>query len=283
MAKVGIITDTIACLPPEIVREYDIRILPVALTINGKPYRDGVDISPDGFWEIFSEMKEFTTAAPAPAEYIDILTDLSKTTDSIACIFVSKALSGVYEAAVQACSLFNEENPAVNIEIIDSRTAAGAEGFIVEEAAKAANDGKSLTEVTQVANDTIPRVKFVTVMETLKYIIKSGRAPKTAYMGELLQVKPIVGMLNNTGLVENLGRARGKEKALTKLLDIMEKHVDVSQPVRVYVQYTNSIKDGEHLKELVTNKFNCTETYFTPYTPVMSGHTGPVLAVSFYV
>jgi len=282
MAKVGIVTDTIACLPPEIIQRYDIRILPVPLNINGKPHRDGVDINPDGFWEIFKDIREFTTGAPAITEYTDILTDLSKTTDNIVCIFVSKGLSAINEAGVQACDLFKKENPGVNIEVVDSRTAAGAEGFIVEEMARAANDGKSLAEVVQVANDTIPRVKFVTVMETLKYLIKSGRAPKTAYMGELFQVKPIIGMVNNTGLVENLGRARGKEKALARLLKLMEEHVDVSQPIRVNVHYTNSIKDGEQLKELVTNRFNCMETYFTPYTPVMSGHTGPVVAVSFY-
>jgi DegV family protein with EDD domain len=152
----------------------------------------------------------------------------------------------------------------------------------VEEIAKAANDGKSLAEVVQVANDTIPRVKFVTVMETLKYLIKSGRAPKTAYMGELFQVKPIIGMVSNTGLVENLGRARGKEKALAKMLELMEGHIDVNQPIQVNVHYTNSIEDGEQLKALVTKRFNCTQVYFTPYTPVMSGHTGPVIAVSFF-
>ena len=90
-------------------------------------------------------------------------------------------------------------------------------------------------------------------------------------------------MLNNTGLVENLGRARGREKALVKMLEIMEEHINTGQPVRVNVQYTNSKENGEQLKEMVTAKFNCTDVYFTPYTPVMSGHTGPVVAVSFYV
>ena len=282
MAKVGIVTDTISCLPPEIIEKYDIRILHVALNINGKPYRDGVDINPDGFWKMFPDIKEFTTGAPALSEYNDILADLSKTTDSIVAIFVSKGLSAINEAAVQASDLFKKENPGVNIEILDSRTAAGAQGFVVEEMARAANDGKSLAEVVQVANDTIPRVKFVTVMETLKYLIRSGRAPKTAYMGELFQVKPIIGMLNNTGLVENLGRARGKEKALARLLEIMGEYVEASQPVRVNVHYTDSIENGEQLKQMVTARFNCTETYFTPYTPVMAGHTGPVVAVSFY-
>jgi len=282
MAKVGIITDSIACLPPEIIREYDIRILPVALNINGKPYRDGVDIEPDGFWKMFPEVKEFTTGAPALTEYTDILSELSKTTDNIAAIFVSRGLSAIGEAAVQASDLFKKENPGINVEILDSRTAAGAEGFIVEEMAKAATAGKSLAEVVQVGNDMIPRVKFVTVMETLKYLIKSGRAPRTAYMGELFQVKPIIGMLNNTGLVENLGRARGKEKAIERMLEIVGEQVDTSRPIKVNVHYTDSIEDGEQLKEKVTARFDCAETHFTPYTPVMSGHTGPVVAVSFY-
>ena len=102
MAKVGIVADSIACLPPEIIKEYGIRILPVALNINGKPYRDGVDIDPDGFWKIFPGIKEFTTGAPALTEYTDILSELSKTTDSIVCTFVSAALSAIHEAAVQA-------------------------------------------------------------------------------------------------------------------------------------------------------------------------------------
>jgi DegV family protein with EDD domain len=282
MANVGIITDSIACLPPEIIKEYDIRTVPVALNINGKPYRDGVDIKPDGFWEIFDEVKEFTTGAPALSEYTDIISDLAKTSDGIVGIFVSHALSAIGEAAVQAADLMKKENPNLNIEIIDSRTAAGAQGFLVEEAAKAAREGKSVSEIVQIIKDTIPKVKFTTAMETLKYLIKSGRAPKTAYMGELFQVKPIIGMLNNTGEVENLGRARGWDKAKSKLLDIISENIGSSQNVRFNVHYTNSIEDGEKLKQMVVDRFNPSDIYFTPYTPVMAGHTGPVIAVSFF-
>ncbi|MDD5435892.1 MAG: DegV family protein [Nitrospira sp.] len=282
MTKVGIITDTIACLPPEVIKKHDIRIVPVALNINGKPYRDSIDINPEAFWKLFPEIKEFTTGAPALSEYISIFSDLSRETNNIAAIFVSKALSAIGEAAKQAADMLKKENPAVNIEIVDSRTAAGAEGFIVEEMAKASLEGKSLEEVIQAGKDMIPRVKFVTAMDTLKYLIRSGRAPKTAYMGELFQVKPIIGMLNNTGLVENLGRARGKDKAVSRLLEIMKEQLDGSQPVKINVHYTDSIDEGKKLKELVASKYNNTEIYFSPYTPVMAGHTGPVVAISFY-
>jgi DegV family protein with EDD domain len=284
MANVGIVTDSIACLPPEIIKQYDIRTVPVALNINGKPYRDGVDIEPEGFWNIFNEVKEFTTGAPALTEYTEIFSDLLKTSNGIVGIFVSKALSAISEAAFQAADLLKKENPKLKIEIVDSRTAAGAQGFLVEEAAKAAKEGKSISEVSRVVQDTILKVKFATAMETLKYLIKSGRAPKTAYMGELFQVKPIIGMLNNTGEVENLGRARGWDKAQAKILDIIAENIGPSENVRFNVHYTNSIDDGEKLKQMVIDRFNPvpSNVYFTPYTPVMAGHTGPVLAVSFF-
>jgi DegV family protein with EDD domain len=282
MAKVGIVTDTISCLAPDKVREYGIRLVPVSLTINGKSYRDLVDLSPDDFWKLFPGIKEFNTGAPALAEYTNIFDELSRTTDSIVCTFVSKGLSATFEAAVQARELFLKEHPNVKIEIIDSRTAAGAQGFITLEMARAAEAGKNLAEVIQVANNMIPRVKFVCAMETLKLLIKIGRAPKTAYMGELFQVKPIIGMVNNTGLVENLGRARGMEKTMLKLVELMEQYIDRDKPAHVNVHYSNSVEDGERLKKLVTSRFNCTELYFTPYSPVMCGAVGPVVAVAFY-
>lgn len=282
MAKVGIVTDTISCLTPEKVEEYGIKLVPVSLNINGKAYRDLVDLSPDAFWKMFPDIKEFTTGAPALAEYTSIFQELSRTSDSIACTFVSKGLSATFEAAVQARDLFIKDNPGVKIELIDSRTAAGAQGFIVLEMARAAQAGKSLEEVVQVANEMIPRVRFVCALETMKLLIKIGRAPKTAYMGELFQVKPIIGMVNNTGLVENLGRARGMEKTMQKLVDLMAQYVDSQQPAHVMVHYSNSIPDGEQVKEMVTSRFNCTELYFTPYSPVMCGAVGPVVAVSFY-
>ena len=282
MAKVAIVTDTISCLDPDKVKEYGIRMVPVSLNINGKTYRDLVDLSPDQFWKLFPDIKEFGTAAPALAEYTKIFEELSQTTDNIACTFVSKALSATLEAALQARDIFQKNHPEVKIEIIDSRTAAGAQGFVALEMARAAEAGKNLAEVVSVGNAMTSKVRFVCALETLKLLIKIGRAPKTAYMGELFQVKPIIGMVNNTGLVENLGRARGMDKAMSKLVEFMEPYVDPNKPAHISVHYSNSIADGEKLKKMVTDKFKTSELYFTPYSPVMCGSIGPVLAVAFY-
>lgn len=282
MSKVGIVTDTINCLPPESIKEFDIHVVPLALSINGKAYRDQVDLTPDEFWKMFKDIKEFSTGASSLNEFISTFTELGKTTDSIVCIVVSKALSATHEFATQAKEAVKAENPNVNIEIIDSKTAAGAQGFIVLEAAHAAQAGKNLDEVVQIIREMMPRVKFGVAMDTLKYLMKSGRAPKTAVIGELLQVKPIIGMVNQTGLVENLGRARGKQKAMLKLIDLVKEYADTSKPLHLIVHYTDRIEDGEELKRMATSQLNCAEVHMTPYTPVMAGHTGPVVALSFY-
>ncbi|MFC1861380.1 DegV family protein [Chloroflexota bacterium] len=282
MSKVGIVTDTICCLPPELVKQYDIRVVPVGLVIDGKSYRDS-DLTNEEFWRLFYRAKEQpTTSAVSLGDFTGIFKELAVSTDSIACILVSKVLSATNEAAVQAKEMVKKEHPNLNIEIIDSKTATGAEGFIVLEMAKAAQADKNLAEVVAVAHDMIPRVKFVVAMDTLKYLIKSGRAPKTAVIGELLGVKPLIGMLSCTGLVESLGRVRGKKKAMLKMADMIKANIDTTKPMHLMVHYTDSIADGEELKDMVTSLYNCKEVYFTPYTPVMASACGPVVAISFY-
>jgi DegV family protein with EDD domain len=282
MSKVGIITDTIASLPPEIVKQYDIKIVPIILNIDGQRLRDQVDISVDEFWKRFDSIKEYSTSAPSITEFQEVFAEVSKKYKEIICSFVSRGLSATYESAVQARDAFAAENPGIKIEILDSRTAAGAEGFVVLEMAKAAAEGKTLADILKVGEAVIPKTGFICAMETLKYIIRSGRAPKTAYMGELFQVKPLVGIVHNTGIVENMGRARGKEKSYEKTVEMMADFIDTGRPIRVNIHYTSSISDGEHLKQMVTSKYNCSEVFLTPYSPVISGHTGPVVCVAFY-
>lgn len=282
MSKVGIVTDTTSCLPPELVKEYDIRIMPIGLVIGGKHYTDA-DLTNDEFWKLFYAANgSSSTTAANPAEFAKIFTELGKSTDSIVCIVVSKALSATHQAAVKGSEMAKKTNPKLNIKIVDSKTSAGALGFLVLAAARAAQSGNSLSEVVQTVNDMIPRVKFLTVMDTLKYLIKSGRAPKAALIGDLLGVKPIIGMVSTTGLVESLGRARGKKKAVAKIVEMTRDYIDASKPMHFMVHYTDSLEAGEELKKLVAANFDCTELYLTPYTPVMASSTGPVVAISFY-
>lgn len=282
MSKVAVVTDTVSCLPEELIRQYGIEIIPVYLVINRKNYKD-TDISNAEFWRLFNETTEaITTNAANPADFEAIFQNLAHKTDSICCILVSKQLSATNKAAHMAKDALKEKIPSLKIEIIDSASATGAQGYIVLEAAKAAQAGKNLNEVAKAAQDMVSRVKFVTVMNTLKYLIRSGRAPKVAMIGNWLNVKPLIGMVNGSGLVENLGRERGMDKAIEKIIEMVKDYADTTKPLHIMVHYTDEKALGEKIRQMVTTRYNCVEVYMTPYTPVMVSQTGPVVAIAFY-
>ena len=265
------------------IKELDIRVAPYHLIMQGKDYRDQIDITPAEFWKVFKGLKELpTTAAVSPGDYADIFKELAKSTDSIACIIISRALSAAYKSAEEARDIVLEKHPNLKIELIDTRNSVGALGFIVLEAARAAKAGKTLEEVVKVTYDLIPRVKYVAAFDTLKYLIKGGRAPKTAVIGDFLQIKPIIGIIDHTGMVQSLGKERGKNNAISKLADLIKSHADMEKPLHVMAHFTDRKEDAEALRKLITSQYNCAEVYMTDLTPVMATHTGPAVGLSFY-
>jgi DegV family protein with EDD domain len=281
MSEVAIVTDSISCIPPALTGKYNISVIPAGLVIDRKVYPD-MSISNDKFWEMFYTAKEpITTNAISPQEFHDLFSEIGNRTDNIVCILFSKVFSSTFAAAESASKTLKEERPKLNIEIIDSKTATGAEGFVVLEAAKAAQAGKSLAEVVKVAHDSIPRANFFCSLDTLKYLIHSGRAPKIALLSDLMRVKPIISINKESGLVENVGRARGKEKALRKMVDMVRSSV-ADRPVHLNIHYSDNAEDGEKLKKIAASKLNAVEIFVTPYSPVMASQCGPVAAIAYY-
>jgi DegV family protein with EDD domain len=282
MSKVGIVTDSTSCLPEGLIEEFDIKVVPVGVTLDDRTFMD-TDITAEEFWRLFKAAKNLpTTHAANPASFASAFKEHAKTKESVLCILVSHKLSATHEAAIQAKEMVREDYPNLQVEIMDSKTSTGALGFIVLEAARAAKENKSLSEVMKVVEDMIPRVKFVVGMNTMKYLIKTGRAPKSALIGEFLKIKPLIGMVSGTGLVESMGRVNGWSKTMLKLAEMVQEHTDTSKPLHVMVHYTDSIENGEELKSYINSKYNCAEVHLTPYSPVMAAATGPVVSVAFY-
>jgi DegV family protein with EDD domain len=283
MPTVGIITDSTSCLPSDLLSEYSIGLVPMGLVINGRVYQDETGLTAQIFWQMFKETATPITTAPiSPGEFYAKFIEIGKVTKDIVCILVSKTLTASYMAAESGKILAIDRNPKLNIQIVDSKTSTGALGYIVLEAARAAQQNKSFDDVVQIVNNMIPRVKYVSMMDTMKYMIRLGRAPKDAETSESMGIKPLTGMVRGTGLVESLGRVRGKEKGMIRLVDMIKEYANTTKPLHVMVHYSEQVSDGEKLKGMVISKYTVKEFYMTPYTPVMACHTGPILAIAFY-
>ncbi|MFP3975178.1 MAG: DegV family protein [Chloroflexota bacterium] len=118
-------TDSTSCLPPDVVKEYDIRVVPATLMIDGKAYSDQVSLTSDEFWRMFKEAKDIpTTGAISSGAFAATFLELSKSVDGIVCILVSGALSAIHESAVQAREMVKSRDSNTPIEIIDSKTSS---------------------------------------------------------------------------------------------------------------------------------------------------------------
>ncbi len=258
-------------------------MLPVGLVIDGKHYRDNIDISrEDVLRRIENNDPQPSTTAVSPGDFVSKFEQLSEVTDGIVCILVSKVLTASHESAYQAKRHVRRKHPGVKIEIMDSRTSAGALAFVVAEAARAAQEGKTMQEVIEVARDMISRVIYLAAPESLKYLINIGRAPKSATIGEMLDVKPIIGFIDDTGLLEVVTRVRGKRKTISKVVDLIDKYADTDRPINVMVHYTDGTNDANELKEMITARYDCAQVHMAPYSPVMVSAVGPTVGIAFY-
>lgn len=282
MAEVKIVADSSVCLPRELLEKHGILLVPEIIIFGNKVYRDGMDLDPHEFYTMLQQAKELpTTSAPSPEDFANAYQRAIKDADSIICILVT---SGFSSMGLKSALIARESFPKVPIEVIDSRTAVGAYGFVVLAAARAAAEGKSLPGVVKAAEDMKMRVNMIAALDTLKYLAKGGRIGKAAcWAGGLLSIKPIIEVPTSTGVVEPIERVRTRRKALQRLLDIMGERVVTEQPLHVSIDHANVPDDADWLKTQVHSHFDCNEIYINDWAPVAGVHCGPgVIGLSFY-
>jgi len=263
------------------VRQYQLRILPINLYFGDKVYREWIDITPTQAYEQFlKDPKRFTTSAPSPTDCLEAYRDAAKGAQNILCITVSSKLSMVYESALVAREQAKHELPGMTIEVLDSHTATAAEGFVALAGARAAAEGKSLTEVVKAAEEMRDKVSVLVLLDTMRYVYRSGRIPKVAARaGSILNIRPIFTV---SGVVHFIGIARSKEQGIDRLLRKMRDKVEPG-PAHVAVMHAYAPDEAEKLKERISSEFNCAELWLAEFSPVMGYACGTgTLALAFY-
>jgi len=284
VSKVAVVTDSTCCLPVELIRDYDIHLVPLFIIHQGKSYRDGIDISPDEVYEIMRRRKDLpTTSTPSAGDFLEVYQQLSHEAESILCITLTGQQSKVFEAALVAKGKSQEMIPGTPIEVIDSRAVSGALGFVVLEAARVVRQGADLAQAADAARAMISRVNHIATLDTLYYLARTGRIGRAAaWAGSALNIKPVVEHSTAIGETKPVARPRTKVKAVECLLKLMAERVGNSK-VHVIVHHAGELEEGKKLKAEIGTRFNCAELHLTEYTPGMGVHAGPgVLAISFY-
>jgi DegV family protein with EDD domain len=283
MKKVAVVTDTTACIPQEQVKRYDIEVVPVQLIFEDKTYRDGIDISAAEFYaQLRKAPRTPTTASSSPELYLEAFQKAGHSAESILCITEPSKFSAMYNSASVAKEMVARTLPDVDIAVLDCTTAAAGQGLVALAAARAAAKSQNLKEVREAAEQVMARVNLFATLDTLQYLVKSGRVPQAAALvNSLLQIKPIFTL--NHANARTVALPRTIESAMKRILKLMERNVVKGEPLHVAVMHADALDNAIVLRDRIASQFNCSELFTTEFTPVMGVHTGPgLLGVAFY-
>lgn len=222
-----------------------------------------------------------TTAAPSPGAYSEAILRAGRDAEAVLCVTVSRQFSAMYDAAAQGAALARQHAPHLNVQVLDSGAAAMAQGFVVLEAARAAMRGAPIEDVLSRAEELMPQVQLLVVLDTLLYLGRSGRVPRLiVWASSPLQLKPIVEF--HRGAYRPVTMVRTLRRATERLYQVLEGRVH-GKGLHVCVQHTNVPEAAEALAARVRQSLNPKELLVREFTQVMGVHTGPgLLGFSFY-
>lgn len=267
---IHIISDSTSDIPQEMLKDLPISIIPLYITLNGKGYRDNVDLTRQEFYAQLPDSDPYpTTATPSPQQFFENFNAAAdQGAEAVFSIHISRSLSATIGAAEKAA----EEFSRIPVHVIDSGNLSMAEGLIVISAALAAKEGKTEREVLALIESLIKRTYAYAKLETIDYLLRGGRMNAIQHsIVSILGIKPILKMNNHISKMEI---ASTKNKALQRVLN---KGLEVAPKAEMIGITHANVPDQVKMiiDELKKAYPNMPEPLVSDVTPALGVHVGP--------
>ncbi|RMC48764.1 DegV family protein [Lactobacillus sp. ESL0228] len=233
LSKIKILTDSSAQLTPEEIEKYHITIVPLSVTVGGKTYLDGVEITRQQFVDKMNEAEELPkTSQPSIGRLVDAINDLTADGSEVIGIFLAKVLSGTVDAARQAAEIAKK---TAMVHIVDSELTDRAEGFQALVAARDAEMGKSVDQILEHLEKIKKTQRLRMMIVNLENVIKGGRlGPISGKIANLLNIRIELQMPNGKLKVAKKGRGKKFTMAFDqRVLDDIEANKDKIKEVGI--------------------------------------------------
>lgn len=285
MSRVAIVTDSCASIPESLLQALKIHWVPYYIHRGQEVLRDLVTARRETFYRWLPTAEELPqTASPGPGDYLQMYEQIAEEedTDEIVSIHMTSKASGAYQAASVAASTLQERLPDLKVEVIDTLNVSMCQGWMAIEAARAALEDKSLSDVVDVVRRMVPLTHMIQTADTLKYLYMGGRIGRAKHLvGSLLKIKPLIGM--EDGLIVPLGTARSRRRAYEMMADMVESAVGHMGKIKVAYVHAAAQEEVEKIRELIDERLQSVESVVAELSPALGVHSGPGTAgVCYY-
>ena len=270
-----IITDSTTDLSDAYMAAHDVVMLGLTVTLDETTYQTvGLDrLTSDVLLEKMAAGAKPVTSQINVGQFSETFKSVIHSGNDVLYLGFSSGLSGTYQSAEMAKQLVLDEIPSARITTVDTLAAASGEGYLVKEAVKLRDNGASLDEVVVAMQDLIPRLRSWVMADDLYHLARGGRISKTAAtVGTLVNIKPIIDV-DPEGQLRQVGKIRGKKKALKTLVTNTLTDFDPAYP-HVMVGYSGEPDVAGEVKAELLQSNLITEVTLTPLGPTIATHTG---------
>jgi DegV family protein with EDD domain len=271
MEKVAIVTDSTAFLEPGAAQELDITVVPLNVHIGDEMLRDGIDITPEAFFQRLEQGGSIPRTSPPSVQTFErVYANLHTRTDQILSIHISGRLSQTLNHAQRGAeSLLGR----CKIVVVDSLTTSLGLGILAKAAAQAAQEGANLDEIVRLVRGMIPHIYIVFYVDEMDYLERGRRIGRAqAVLGTMLNIKPLLFV--EDGEIIPLEKVRTHEKAVEKLFEFVAEFSELEQAAIVQ-RHPTPTEETKMLLERLEQLFPGMEFPIIQYGPVLASHIGP--------
>jgi len=267
---IKIVTDSTCYLPPALLAEHGISIVPLSIAFGPESYREGIDIDTETFFHKLARAPDLPqTSQPGVEQFLATWRPLLDVGHEIVAILISSGLSGTVNSARMA----RQQLAGAPISIIDSLSTAMGLGMQVLRAAEWAAAGATRTQIAAAIERMREVVRIVLVPDTLDALYRGGRINAAQrWVGTLLQVKPLLEVRD--GVVEPLEQVRTARRAAARLVESTVEHLGDDQRPWIAVMHSRSPEAAEHLREMLQVHYPQARYFLSEIGPTVGVHIG---------
>jgi len=254
-------------------KDWHIHTVPLVVTLEGKSYKEGIDLKPEEFYPMLAGTDELpVTSQPSAGDFAQLYTELARTDPEILSIHISSGLSGTANSARAGAALV----PQAHVTVVDTLTLSAPSGWQVEAAARAASAGWSLERILAKLQQINAATDVIYTLKELKYLIHGGRiSHMKGLIASVLQLKPMIGVEKVRGTYVNHGQAQSFSRAIRGLGEYVTKHVGPGTKIRAQVLHSFNPEGAKQLMDEVSARFKCDWQPTGFLSLVLGAHVGP--------
>ena len=264
-----IITDTASLFSPEEGKAVGISVVPTCVIHGDKVYRDYEEMQVDTLLNMIAGGATPTTSQPAIGDLLDVF---EETTEETLGLFIGDGLSGGYQSAVGAKNSIEENE---HIHIVDTKTLAGAEGYLVQKAIELINQGLNMDAIKTELEKSIESSASFVIPADFEFLKRSGRlTPIAAKISSMIKIVPVMTLTEDKKKITLFTIKRSWKKATEAIAEQLKK-LGVNEEYIIYICHGGDLQAAKTVLAQVKESFENVTTKLMCLSPSMLTHGGP--------